>query len=174
MRFNANGGHALRVAEDVREKLDSMSPEQLQQHRPPKVLGKTKGPSLTINDVKKLADKPLQHMLPTMIQEALPVLTRMNLVIFTTKDHIGFNTSDHPSIWFDPNRGRRPPTLHSRSIEVIMPVSPDSLALLCWEDLPNYKAMTSIEVNNANRLQQIACDEHFIVRRNETKPFWFI
>jgi len=63
--------------------------------------------------------------------------------------------------------------LESRTIEVFMPVSANSLALLCYEDLPNYKKMSLQEVDNANRFQQMACDEYFVVRRNATKPVWF-
>jgi uncharacterized protein DUF4238 len=123
--------------------------------------------------VKKLADQPIQHMLLTTIEKDLPVLARMNLIIFTAEDDIGFNTSDRPCVWFDPDGGRRPPMLHARTIEVTMPVSPNSLALLCWEDVPNYKNMTLFEVDNANRLHQVACDEYFVVRRNATKLGWF-
>ena len=112
-----------------------MTPEKLEQHRPPRCIGETRGPSLTIDDVKKLADRPIQHMLPTTIDEDLPVLVCMNLVIFTAEDDIGFVTSDHPCLWFDPRGGRKPPMLQSRTIEVSMPVSPNSLALLCWEDV---------------------------------------
>jgi hypothetical protein len=171
--FRQQWGHAVGVAEDAQQALDAMTPEQLQQYRPPRCVGETRGPSLTINDVKKLADQPIQSMLPTIIEEDLRVLARMNLVIFTTEDDIGFITSDHPCVWFDPNRGRRPPMLESRTIEVFMPVSPNSLALLCWEELPNYKEMSLREVDNANRFQQMACDEYFVVRRNATKPVWF-
>ena len=123
--------------------------------------------------MEKLADQPIQRMLPTIIEEHLPVLARMNLVIFTTEDDIGFVTSDHPCVWFDPRGGRRPPMLQSRTIEVSMPVSPNSLALLCWEDFPNYRNMSLLEVDTANRSQQMACDEYFVVRRNATKPVWF-
>lgn len=63
--------------------------------------------------------------------------------------------------------------LNSRTIEVTMPVSPNSLALLCWEDFPNYRDTTLFEVDNANRLRQAACDEYFVVRRNASKPVWF-
>jgi hypothetical protein len=171
--FQQQWGHALRVAEDLQQALDETTPEQLQKHRPPRFLGNTRGPSLTIDDVKKLADEPIQHMLLAIIKKDLPVLTQMKLVIFTTEDDIGFNTSDHPCVWFDPEGGRRPPTLQPRTIEVTMPISPNSLGLLCWEDFPNYKNMTLFEVDNANRLQQMACDEYFVVRRNATKPVWF-
>lgn len=94
--FQHQWGRVLRIAEDAQHRLDAMTPEQLQQHPPSRSFGATGGPSLSIDDVKKLADKPIQHMLPTIIQEDLPVLARMNLVIFTTEDDIGFNTSDHP------------------------------------------------------------------------------
>jgi hypothetical protein len=171
--FRQQWGRVLKMAEDLQQTLDAMTPEQLQQHRPPTSLGETRGPSLTIDGVKKLADQPIQHMLASIIEEDLPVLARMNLVIFTTEDDIGFVTSDHPGVWFDPRGGRRPPMLQSRTIEVSMPVSPNSLALLCWEDFPNYKDMSLLEVDDANRLQQIGCDEYFVVRRNATKPAWF-
>lgn len=171
--YQRQWGHAVRVAEDLRQSLGAMTPEERRQYRPPKYLGDTTGPSLSVRDVKELADKPLQHMLMPMIEASLRILARMNLVIFTTEDDIGFNTSDHPCVWFDPCGGRRPPMLQSRTIEVIMPVSPSSLALLCWEDLPPYKDMTLSEVDNANRFQQRACDEYFVVRRNATKSAWF-
>jgi len=63
--------------------------------------------------------------------------------------------------------------LRSRTIEVTMPVSPSSFALLSWDNLPNYKEVTLSGVDDANRLQQVACDEYFVVRRDATKPVWF-
>lgn len=130
--------------------------------------------SLTIDEVKKLSDQPLQHMLPQIVEKDLPVLARMNLVIFTTEDDIGFVTSDHPCAWFDERAGRRPSMLQSRTMEISMPVSPRSLALLCWENLPSYRSMSPAEVDNANRLQQLNCDEYLVMRRDATKPLRFI
>ena len=108
-----------------------------------------------------------------MIEGALPLLVQMNLVFFTTKDDIGFITSDHPCIWFDPEAGRRPPMLQSKTIEVTMPLSPSCLAVLSWEDFPDYRHATSFEVDIANQFRQAACEEYFVVRRNVTKPIWF-
>jgi hypothetical protein len=171
--FSQQWRHALRIAEDLQRALDAMTPEQLQQYRSPRSLVETTGPSLAISDVKKLADQPIQHMLSTIIEEVLPVLIQMNLVIFTTEDDIGFITSDNPCVWFDPQGGRRPPMLQSRTIEVSMPVSPKSLALLCWENFPNYRSTRLFEVDEANFLQRLACHEYFVLRRNLTKPVWF-
>jgi Protein of unknown function (DUF4238) len=166
-------GHALRVAEDLQHALDRMSPDQRRQYKPPTMIGETTGPSLTIDDVKKLADTPIQHMLLTIMEEEVPVLARMNLVVFTTEDDVGFITSDHPCARFDPERRSRPPSLESATIEVTMPMSPNSLVLLCWADLPPYKEITPFEVEKANRLQQMNSAESFVVRRNVTKPAWF-
>ena len=55
-----------------------------------------------------------------------------------------------------------------------MPVSPRSLALLCWEDLPPYKSMSLPELANANRTQQANCDEYLVVRREAIKSEWLM
>jgi hypothetical protein len=171
--FQKQWGHAHRVAEDLKQKLSAMTPKQRQEHRQPRFLGETRGPSLTIDDIKRLANKPIQHMLLPIIKADLPVLTQMNLCIFTNEDDVGFITSDHPCVWYDPNGGRRPTTLRARTVEVTMPVSPNSLALLCWEKVPNYTNLTLLGVDDANALRQRACDEYFVVRRNATKSVWF-
>jgi hypothetical protein len=113
-------------------------------------------------------------MLPDIIEGDLPILARMNLVIFTTDDDVGFLTSDHPCVWFDERVRHGPLSLRSKTIEVSMPVSPRSLALLCWENLPSYKSMSHPELDNANRMQQANCDEYFVVRRDAIKSEWFM
>jgi hypothetical protein len=70
-------------------------------------------------------------------------------------------------------RRGRPPMLLPRTIEVTLPISPHSLLLVCWEDFPPYKAAALPEVDNANRLQSIACTDYIVVRRDETKLVWF-
>ncbi len=171
--FQRQWGHAYRVAEDLQRNLDAMTPKQRREYRPPRSLSETGEPSLTIHDVKILANKPLQHMLLPTIKADLPVLTQMNLCIFTTEDDVGFITSDHPCVWYNPSGGRRPASLHARAIEVTMPISPNSLALLCWEDLPEYASLTLSGVDGANALRQRACEEYLVARRNATKSAWF-
>jgi hypothetical protein len=171
--FQKQWGHAHRVAEDLQQKLNAMSPKQRQEYRPPRSLSGTEGPSLTIHEIKILANKPLQHMLLPTIKADLPVLTQMNLCIFTTEDDVGFITSDHPCVWYDPSGGRRRPSLRARAIEVTMPISPNSLALLSWEDLPEYETSTLSVVDGANALRQMACKDYLVVRRNVTKSVWF-
>jgi len=150
-----------------------MTPEQRRELRPHTMPHETSGPALSIDDVRKLADQPLPQMLPTIIAEDLPLLMRMNLSIFTTGDDVGFVTSDSPCRWFDPGTDRIPFMLRSPTIEVTMPVSPNSFAVISWEDLPHYRDASLSEVHAANRNQQIACDEYLIVRRNVLSPVWF-
>jgi len=54
-----------------------------------------------------------------------------------------------------------------------LPISPRSLLLLCWEDVPPYKAAALPEVDNAKRLQSLAYADYIVVRRDETKLVWF-
>ena len=172
--FRQQWGHALRVAEDLQQRLNAMSPERRKEYRPPTVPGETREPSISIEQVRELSERPLQQMLPNIIESDLPILARMNLVILTTDDAVGFVTSDHPCVWFDERVPRRGPlSLRSRTIEVSMPVSPRSLALLCWEDLPSYKSMSLQELDKANRLQQANCDEYLVVCREALKAEWF-
>jgi hypothetical protein len=171
--FRQQWGRALRVAEDLHQGLNAMTPKRRKEYRPPTVLGEGWGPSLSIAQVRELSERPLQQMLPNILESDLPILARMNLVIFTTDDAVGFATSDHPCVWFDEKVRRGPLSLRSKTIEVSMPVSPRSLALLCWEDLPSYKNMSLPELENANRLQQANCDEYLVVCREAIKSEWF-
>lgn len=166
-------GHVLRVAEDLQAGLDRMTPEESRKYHPPTVLSKSTGPSLSVGQVKQIAAKPIQHMLLSVVEQELPILNQMNLTIFTADDDPGFITSDFPCIWFDPASRRRPPMLRSESIEVTMPISPRSLALLSWQDFPLYQQASIGFLDNANRTQQIACDEYLIVKRNVVKSEWF-
>ena len=54
-----------------------------------------------------------------------------------------------------------------------MPISPRSLALLSWQDFPPYQQASVGALDNANRTQQIACEEYLIVKRNLVKSEWF-
>jgi len=166
-------GHVLRVAEDLQAGLDRMTPEESKKYRPPTVFSKSTRPSLSVGQVKQIAAKPIQRMLLSVVEQDLPILNRMNLTIFTTDYDPGFITSDFPCIWFDPANGRRPPMLRSESIEVTMPISPKSLALLSWQDFPLYQQASVGALDNANRAQQIACEEYLIVKRNLVKSEWF-
>ena len=123
-----------------------------------------------LSTAREMAAAPLQNMLPSIIRSDLRILAQMSLTVMTTEDGVGFITSDNPCIWFDPERRR--PLLQSRTIEVILPVSPHNLAVLCWREGRDYWAAGAEELTNANRLQQRHAEDYLIVRRNIFQPTW--
>jgi hypothetical protein len=152
-----------------------MSPAELLRHRPLRPLpGDESKASITIEDARVRSEEPLQHMLMQIIEEDLPVLLRMTLTFFTTDDPTGFITSDHPCLWFDPDKPRgRMTTLQSPTVEVTMPVAPNTLLVQCWEEFSDYFPIATPLVDDANLMRRRGCDEYLIVCRNETKPVWF-
>jgi hypothetical protein len=137
-----------------------------------------KEPSLTLDDVKKLADKPLQHGLMPMILAEAPSLFLMTLNVLCTDDAVGFITSDRPAFYFDARTEaqRFPhniPRLASRTVEVTMPRSPYQMALLTWAKQSTYQGVGSSTVDALNRRQRRRCSGAFVVRSNETRSWWF-
>jgi hypothetical protein len=135
-------------------------------------------PGMSLEDVKRLADEPIQHMLPSLVRTEVPFLMSMNLTIFCQNDDLGFITSDRPCVWVDPVAATRPfpynqPVLASPTIEITMPLSPHHSALLCWPQMDAYVNLDAGDVDRVNRRTHVCCHEHFIARRNISKAEWF-
>jgi hypothetical protein len=133
--------------------------------------------SLSYEDVKRVAERPMQTMLPTMVRTEIPLLTRLDMLVLTSPDAAaGFITSDYPCVWFDPEAYRRPPfyqrpALIYRSIEITLPVSPRQMILLNRQGLSGY--MDTTIVDEYNRRTRFHCTEYFVSNSNQTKPIWF-
>jgi len=115
------------------------------------------GPTLSEEDVKKLADHPIQHMLPSLIRTEMGFLPTMNLTIFCTHGDLGFITSDRPCVWFDPEAFKKPfpfnqQHLASRTIEITLPLSPNHCALLSWFDCGD--SYMDVDENNLDQLNR--------------------
>lgn len=120
-------------------------------------------PSMTLADVQKLADMPVQLMLPAVIDSQVPFLSQMEMTIYCTGSSPGFVTSDNPVAWFDPEAADRPfmfaaPALMHRTTEVTMPLSPQHLVVIRHADPPTrgikpilYVDAWDITVRNMNR-----------------------
>jgi hypothetical protein len=169
-------GSVLKIADDMAEAMAKAPPEQ--RHTASKVLSGG-GPSLTHDQVRQLATAPLQHMIPGILRQVTPILSRMDLAIFSTDDPIGFLTSDNPCCWFDPEAYKRPPMyrgpgLGMRTIEVTMPLSPNQCLLLNWQGLSGYMPLAEPFVDELNRRHRNHCSEHFVLRANTRKEYWFV
>jgi hypothetical protein len=133
---------------------------------------------LTEADVRRLADKPLQHTLVPVIQQQLVRLAPMTLTILCTANDPGFITSDAPCVWFDPDAYKRPFPFNATgliydTIEITLPVSPSQLAVLSRINLPPYVDIPDHLVDEFNRRTRAHCQDEFVVRRNVTRPVWF-
>lgn len=165
----------LKRYDELEAKLKTATPEELDQWANLAPIGST--PSS--ENVRELARNPIPALMPIMLRITIRHLDQMNMTIFSTDDPIGFITSDAPVVVVDPRKSGFPPPwntpgLASRTVEVVMPISPRQCLLLTREDLQtgHLKASQSF-VDEVNRWQRFSCGQHFIVRRNELKDNWF-
>lgn len=134
---------------------------------------------LDYEQVKDLAENPLQHMMLPWIVKLTPLLYRMNLLILCTNDPTGFITSDDPCVWFDPEACKRPPFYQTPglmfpNIEVTLPISPRQAVLISHHDYNNgYIDAPESYVDEMNRRTLFHADSFFIVNGNTVKSECF-
>lgn len=170
------------VLEDLEAMQEALRDATSEQRRAMRTIGPSrKTPSMGIDDVRRLAQSPLQEVLGPTIAAQLPILARMNMTILCTEEDPGFITSDAPCVWFDPEWHTRPflfqaPGLAYKTIEVTLPIAPTSLLILTWADLGDGQLYMKIHpsiVDDLNRRTRGHADEHFVVKSNTTRPIWF-
>lgn len=143
------------------------------------------GPSMTLDDVRRVVSSPMEHTLVPFISTELPFLMQMRCIVLCTKNDAGFITSDAPVVWFDPFWHRKPPLLRSPSfsdpdLEISCPISPFQMLVIChhqeqavhkneitYQDVPDHA------VTELNRRTRFLCDKDFVVRRKTIMPRWF-
>ena len=136
------------------------------------------GESLSHEQVKDLMDEPLQQMLIPLVPSQSRWFLAMSLVVLRAVDDIGFITSDSPCVWFDPKAFKRPfpfnqPGLGYKTVEVTLPVSPDSALLFSWSDVRGYADVKEpMGLDEINWRTRFHCHEQFVVRRHVTRTSW--
>lgn len=140
------------------------------------------GATMSLDQVRKLRDKPLLTVAPMTLTPLLEIFGRMKLTIFCVEDDVGFITSDSPCVQFDPEgykiRSIFRPGLGSRTVEVSLPIAPTRLAVLSrHQGLSEYvtvpEAGAGQILDEFNRRTRFYCHQEFIVRRRVTRPAWF-
>lgn len=130
-------------------------------------------PSVSHDDIAKLAENPIQYMMAIEIGTYLPVLGRMEFMIVRTDDEIGFITSDDPCVWIGETEYKAPPPLSELGeFGILMPLSPRQLLFLnpyqsCYGKLPQHV------VDMLNGYVWRNSHEYYIVNRDETRDAWF-
>lgn len=170
----------------LREKLEDFSidyksatEEEKQAMRRASSFSVGNGERLSISDIKKMEDFPIQGMLAPTLRAVLPIFEKMSMAILCTNDNIGFITSDNPVTWFDPDAYRLPPLQRSpgliyKNIEVTLPLTPNQCLLLSHhQEVSGYIDIPNDALDEINRRHIQHCDEVFISRKNLLREFWF-
>ncbi len=85
--------------------------------------------SLSHEEIRKIAQEPIQSTLPAAAKVIAEILAQMNIHILCTEGNPGFITSDNPCIMFDPLYSSEYLALGCPSIEVTLPISPRQLII---------------------------------------------
>jgi hypothetical protein len=176
----------LQLGREAEEMMRNATPEQKQRIARasfPRSSNQKKG--MTMEQVQRIVDKPLQTVLPAYVRATVPLLIKMmNLTILCTKKTPGFITSDEPVVWFDPEAYKRPPmfqgpALMYKSLEITLPISPTRLLLLNRVEAgyPEYMNLDVLDFNDRllddlNRRTCRGAREKIVVSRNEFRRIW--
>jgi hypothetical protein len=170
-------GNVLAMMDQVKEQLQSMTPDD-RGHFAWSFARPSKATGINHEEVKRLAESPLQHTLDISISAQVALLSHLNLAILWTDDSFGFITSDAPCVWFDPEWHKQPtfyqaPSLSSPTIEITLPLSPNHLLLISHSGPTGYRKVTMKVVDEFNRRTRFYAKDTFVANRNEAKACWY-
>ncbi len=140
--------------------------------------GRSRQPTVSLEDAKSVVDNPMEHLLVPMITILLRILVQMRVAVLETNDSLGFITGDCPVVVCDPEIHKLPPmyrnpTPLTQRAEVTMPISPEQLLLLSWQHVTGFIQVPPEMVDEFNRRTRFHAHKQYIVRCKETKPVWF-
>ena len=125
----------LELGRELDERMRAATPKQRANAALISSIGSNRKNSMSMDQVQRIVDKPLQMVLAPHVAATVPLLSKMtNLTILCTRKVPGFITSDEPVVWFDPESCKRPPmyqgpALMYDTIEITMPISPTRMIL---------------------------------------------
>jgi hypothetical protein len=173
-------GEAVELGDRIKANVELLSAEQKAALKNETM--SSGGQILQIEDLRLLAEQPLQRMLPEFTRIEAGLLSYMTPTIICTSDNSGFITSDAPVVWFDPESHKIPafyrnPAFGSPTIEVTMPITPSRMLLLTHgrtrEDYIQIPEIGTSFIDEINRRTRFHCDDHFVCRSNDKKDIWF-
>lgn len=171
-------GQVVQLMDDMMESYKQASPDQRRTMRSISAPANSREEGMTYDNVKRLAEQPLQASLDVMIQVETPLLFKLNLAILSTNSSPGFITSDSPCVWFDPQWYKRPPfyqqpALIYKTTEITFPITPKLMIVLNQQGLDGYAQIKKEGmVDELNRRTRFHAHKHFIVNRNVKKAIW--
>ena len=173
----AQWGELIELGHKIKEAYDKATPEQKKamtsiSH------SSNEEQSISFDEVKNIAENPLQNLLFAQIAVTTPLLINMDFCVFETLSEHGFITSDNPCVWEDPEAYKRhpyyrAPALMYSSIEITMPISPKQLIFLNRKSIHGYRTIDDHVVNELNRRTRFNCNEYFIFNDKTQNSYWF-
>lgn len=166
--------------EEFQKSFEAASPEKQKAFaamQPPR--SSDSGPGMTLEDVKRYEELPIQSMIAPVVETVMRCFARMHMAVLCTDDPLGFITSDHPCTWFDPESYKLPPFyrgagLGSPTVEVTLPVSPSQCILISHhESLQGYVDIPTRVLDELNHRHAGHSNESIVSQRNEVRQFWF-
>jgi Protein of unknown function (DUF4238) len=161
----------------IEEQMRRSTPEERQSFIRTFPVRDPEAPSLSAEDVDRLAENPMQHMFREQVRTLLPIVSSMRVLVLMTDDPLGFITSDNPCVLMDPDQYKRPPMYRAARIAhpeatLTMPISPQEMVMYNWER-SGYALTNRVILDECNRTTRFYAYEHFIVNRNEKRDEWF-
>jgi hypothetical protein len=172
-------GNMLEWMGEMKRGFEAATPAQKKEMAAMPRLG-TEGPGITMEQVEKMRDHPIQMAAGPMLEASLNRFFEMEVAILCTSDRVGFVTGDQPCVWTDPEAYKRPQAyrglgLSSKSIEVTMPISPTQCLLISHHaHMRGYIDLDRRQFDEINGRHIGACKDAFVARRNEVRPAWFV
>ncbi|MEI3853160.1 MULTISPECIES: DUF4238 domain-containing protein [Ensifer] len=141
------------------------------------------GPTMTMDQVRELAERPIQHLMPRFLRIQVPVLAQMQTTVLRSRGR-HFITSDAPVSRFDPEAHLRPfmyqsPGLAWPTVEIVLPMSP-RVALLVHHTKPITKGIKPVRyvdvddavVDELNRRTHAFANEKIVNCKDEFLGVW--
>lgn len=172
----------LELGDELLEKAKSWTPEQRKRAAKSNRMSLAKAgkrdSNISLEQVRRIVDHPLQTTLPALVRTQTPLLGRLNMSIFCANGDTKFITSDAPVVWFDPESHKRPPMHRSpalmyKSLEITLPLSPTRALFLSYGEFPEYLAVPDLAVHEMNRRTRAHSHENFVSQSSTAHPYWY-
>lgn len=172
----------LELGEKMQRAMENATPEQrARMASTSSSHGANEGDRMSMEEVRKMVEQPIQETLVAMNAEIAKWLLTMPSLIVETSTTPGFITSDAPSVWYDPANYANPRPrwaggLMSPTIEITLPLSPTHLLYFSRKHVfPGiYLPVPGLGlVDSLNARTRAFAHEFFVANKPETRAEWF-
>lgn len=110
------------------------------------------------------------------LQEITELLARMSLAFLCAEGGSKFVTSDNPCNLFNPELQWQQiygPGLTQKHVEVTLPLSPNIMLHMSWQQMRGYARYAKEHVEEANRMKIGHCHQYFVSCSPKTRRHWY-